>query len=178
MMKSETKSLIAYYSRAGENYVGGNIVNLPVGNTEVAANMIRKLAGGDMFRIDTVRGYPGDYYQTTEVAKQELRLNARPELSGHVDNMSDYKVLYLGYPNWWGTMPMAVYSFLEEHDFSGKVILPFCTHEGSGMGHSENDIRNLCPTATVLKGLSIIGGSVQRAENDIGAWLRKSGAIK
>ena len=178
MMKNETKCLIAFYSRAGENYVGGNIVNLPIGNTEVTASMIRKWTGGDMFKIDTVRKYPEDYYGTTEVAKQELRWNARPELSAHVGNMSDYGVIYLGYPNWWGTMPMAVYSFLEGYDFSGKTIIPFCTHEGSGMGHSENDIRNLCPTARVLKGLPITGGSVQRAENDITAWLRKSGTIE
>ncbi|QEM69403.1 flavodoxin [Geobacter sp. FeAm09] len=177
-MKNGTKSLIAYYSRAGENYVGGDIVNLPVGNTEVAAHMIRKWTGGDLFRIDTVRHYPEDYYGTTEVAKQELRRDARPELSGHVGDMSDYGVLYLGYPNWWGTMPMAVYSFLEEYDFSGTIIIPFCTHEGSGMGRSESDIRNLCPAATVLKGLPIKGGSVRKAENDIAAWLRKSGTIE
>jgi flavodoxin len=111
------------------------------------------------------------------LAKQELRENARPELSGHVANMTDYSVIYLGYPNWWGTMPMAVFTFLEEHDFSGKTIIPFCTHEGSGMGRSESDIRKLCSDARVLKGLPIIGGSVQGAQNDIANWLRKLGEI-
>ena len=172
---SETKSLIAYFSRAGNNYVGGNIVNLPVGNTEVAANMIRKLTGSDIFRIDTVKAYPEDYQETTDVAKQELRQNARPELSGHLDNMADYSLIYLGYPNWWGTMPMAVFTFLEEYDFAGKTIIPFCTHEGSGMGHSESDIRKVCPDASVLKGLPIRGGNVQRAGNDIADWLRTLG---
>jgi flavodoxin len=172
---SKTKSLIAYFSRAGNNYVDGNIVNLPVGNTKVAANMIRKLTASDIFRIDTVNAYPEDYQETTDVAKQELLQNARPDLSGHVDNMADYSLIYLGYPNWWGTMPMAVFTFLEEYDFAGKIIIPFCTHEGSGMGRSESDIRKVCPDASVLKGLPIRGGNVQRAENDIAAWLRALG---
>ena len=176
-MMSERKRLIAYFSRAGNNYVGGKIMNLPVGNTEVAAKMIQKLTGGDIFRIETIKKYPADYTETTEVAKQELRQKARPELTGHVDNMAEYSVIYLGYPNWWGTMPMAVHAFLEEYDFSGTTIIPFCTHEGSGMGHSESDIKKLCSDAEVLKGLAIIGGNVQGAENDIVAWLRKSGEI-
>jgi flavodoxin len=172
------KKLIAYYSRAGNNIVGGNIVNLPVGNTEVAAKMIQQLTGSDIFRIDTVKKYPADYYKTTDVAKQELRENARPELSGHVDNMADYGVIYLGFPNWWGTTPMAVFTFIEAYDFAGKTIIPFCTHEGSGMGHSESDIKKLCPDARVLKGLPIRGGSVQGAENGIADWLRKLGEIE
>ena len=109
------------------------------------------------------------------MAKQELRQNARPELSGRLDNMADYSLIYLGYPNWWGTMPMAVFTFLEEYDFAGKTIIPFCTHEGSGMGHSESDIRKVCPDASVLKGLPIPGGKVQRAESDIADWLRTLG---
>lgn len=172
------KCLIAYYSRAGNNYVGGSIVNLPVGNTEVAANMIQKLTGGDLFKINTVKTYPTDYTETTEVAQRELRQNVRPELTGRIDNMADYRMIFLGYPNWWGTMPMAVYTFLEAYDFSGKTILPFCTHEGSGMGHSESDIKKLCPKSTVLKGLSLKGGSVQRSESEIAAWLKKSGVIE
>jgi flavodoxin len=171
------KCLIAYYSRKGNNYVSGSTVNLPVGNTEVAAKMIQKLTSGEIFRIDTVKAYPTDYTKTTEVAQQELRQNARPELSDHVSDMSAYNPIFLGYPNWWGTMPMAVFTFLEEYDFSGKTIVPFCTNEGSGMGHSEGDIKKLCPKAKVLRGLSIRGGSVQSAEGDIAAWLKASGAI-
>ena len=177
-MINTMKKLIAYYSRAGNSIVGGKIVNLPVGNTEVAAKMIQQLTGSAIFRIDTVKKYPTDYHETTDVAKQELRENARPELSGHVDNMADYSVIYLGCPNWWGTMPMVVFAFLEEYDFAGKTIISFCTHEGSGMGHSESDIRKLCSDARVLKGLPIKGGSVQGAENDIADWLSKLGEIK
>ena len=169
------KSLISYFSRKGNNYVGGRIVNLPIGNTEVAATMIQKLTGGDAFRIGTVKEYPPDYQKCTEVARQELRQNARPELSGRVERMEDYGAIFLGYPNWWSTMPMAVCTFLEAYDFSGKTILPFCTHEGSGMGHSESEIRKLCPNANVLKGLAIFGGSVHKAEKEIAAWIRESG---
>lgn len=174
---SKAKSLIAYYSRAGNNYVNGDIVNLPVGNTEVAANMIRKLTGGDIFRIATVKPYPEGYQETTEVAKEELRGNARPDISGRVDNMEDYDVIYLGYPNWWGTMPMAVFTFLEAHDLGGKTIIPFCTHEGSGMGRSERDIEKICAGADVLKGLAIRGGSVQQALDQIAKWLKGLGQI-
>ncbi len=175
---NKTKKLIAYYSRAGNNYVGDKIMNLPVGNTEVAAKMIQKLTGSDIFRIDTIKNYPADYNETTEVAKQEQRQNARPELTGHVDNMADCNVIYLGYPNWWGTMPMAVFTFLEEYAFSGKTIIPFCTHEGSGMGRSESDVKKLCSDASVLKGLSIRGENVQKAESDIADWLRNLGEIE
>jgi flavodoxin len=146
-------------------------VNLPIGNTEVAAQIIQKLTGGDVFPIDTVKKYPEDYNKTTEAAQQELRQNARPELIGQVDSMADYRMVFLGYPNWWGTMPMAVFSFLEKYDFSGRTLIPFCTHEGSGMGRSEKDIRKACPNAIVLKGLPILGGRVQHAEADISAWL-------
>jgi len=171
------RSLIAYYSRPGNNYVNGNIVNLPVGNTEVAAKMIQKRTGGDLFRIDTVKDYPVDYTEATDVAKEELRQNARPELSGRVDNLAGYDVVFLGYPNWWGTMPMAVFTFLEGCYFSGKTIVPFCTHEGSGMGRSERDIRKLCPDARVSTGLPIRGGGVQEAEEDIATWLGSLGGI-
>jgi flavodoxin len=177
MKMSKTRSLIAYYSRRGNNYVNGEIVNLPVGNTEVAVNMIQKLTGSDIFRIDTVKTYPEGYQETTEVAKEELRQNARPEISRHMANIADYDLIYLGYPNWWGTMPMVMFTFLEAYDFEGKTVIPFCTHEGSGMGRSESDIKKLCSNARVLKGLPIKGGSVQRAEDDIANWLRKLGEI-
>ena len=173
MSLKDKKCLIAYFSREGKNYVSGGIVDLPVGNTEVAATVIQELTGSDMFHIDTVDSYPVDYTETTEVAQQELRKNVRRELTGHVEDMDSYDVIFLGYPNWWGTMPMAVFTFLEEYDFSGKTIMPFCTHEGSGMGHSESDIKKLCTNANVQKGLSIRGGSVKGAKNDISRWLQK-----
>jgi hypothetical protein len=165
------KCLIAYISRKGANYVNGNIVNLTVGNTEVIANMIQNITGGDMFFIEGVKAYPTDYHETTDVAKAEFRENARPELTNFVTDMDSYGVIFLGYPNWWGTMPMPVFTFLESHDFSGKTIIPFCTHEGSRMGHSESDIRKLCPKAKIEIGFPIKGSKVQGAEKEISKWI-------
>lgn len=168
-----SKSLIAYFSRKGNNYVAGSIVNLPVGNTEIIAKKIQEFTGSDIFEIKTVKSYSEDYTETTNVAQEEKRKNARPQLTEKVDNMDSYDVIFLGYPNWWGTMPMAVFTFLESYDFSGKTIIPFCTHEGSGMGSSERDIKKLCPNAKVLPGLAIRGGSVDRANKDVANWLKK-----
>ena len=167
------KCLTAYFSRKGNNYVSGNIVNLAIGNTEVAATMIQKITGSDMFHIEAVKSYPKDYNEATKVAQEEIHKNARPELNDQVDDMDSYDVIFLGYPNWWGTMPMPVFTFLETYDFSGKTIIPFCTHEGSGMGHSESDIKKLCPGAKVKKGLPIRGSNVQHSENEIFQWLQK-----
>ncbi len=171
------KTLIAFYSRKGANYVNGSIVDLPVGNTEVVAGLIQKLTGGDLFKIDTVTPYPADYTQATEVAQRELNENARPALTGRVEGMEAYDTVILGYPNWWGTMPMAVWTFLDSYDFRGKTLLPLCTHEGSGLGHSERDIQRLCPGAKVLKGLAIQGSQVRRAEKEIEAWLKRASLL-
>jgi flavodoxin len=173
MSSKNKRSLIAYYSRKGSNYLNGKIINLPIGNTEVIAKKIKDFTGGDLFEINTVKPYPVDYTETTEVAKVELRTNARPELTDIVKNIDDYDVIYLGYPNWWGTFPMAVFTFLESYDFSGKTIISFCTHEGSGIGSSERDIKKLCPNANFLPGIAIRGGSVNEAENIVENWLKK-----
>ena len=169
-----SKVLIAFFSRKGQNYVSGSIKDLPIGNTEVVAGMIQEITGGDMFKIDTVKDYPVDYTQTTNVAKDELRAKARPELTAHVDNMDEYDTIILGYPNWWGTMPMAVYTLLEQYDLSGKTILPYCTHEGSGLSGTERDISRECPNATVKSGLSIHGTHAGSAKKSVESWLKKS----
>ena len=171
------KILIAYYSRKGQNYVSGAIKDLKVGNTAVAAEMLGALTGGDLFEIDTVAAYPVDYTEATEVAQKELRTGARPVLTALVSGMEDYDTIILGYPNWWGTMPMAVYTFLEAYDCSGKRILPFCTHEGSGLGRSEKEIEKLCPDADVLKGIAIHGTGVAGAGKALEKWLKQSGII-
>lgn len=171
------KSLTVYYSRKGNNYVGGSIVSLPIGNTEVVARKIQGLTGSDLFQIQTVKPYPVDYTEATRVAQDELSGNARPELTEMVTDMASYEVIYLGYPNWWGTMPMAIFTFLDSYDFSGKTIVPYCTHEGSGLGSSERDLKKLCPTSKVLSGLAIKGGTVGRADNDVANWLKKLGLL-
>jgi flavodoxin len=174
---TQQKNLSVYYSRKGNNYVSGRIVNLPIGNTEVIARKIQSLTGSDLFQIQTVQPYPEDYTATTRMSQDELSSNARPELTEIVADMDSYEVIYLGYPNWWGTMPMAVFTFLESYDFSGKTIVPYCTHEGSGLGNSERDINKLCPKAKVLSGLAIKGSAVGRADNDLANWLKKLGLI-
>lgn len=166
-----SKILIAYFSRSGGNYVNGSIVNLKIGNTEVAANMIENITGGELFKIDPLKGYSSDYMTCIEEAKGDLQAGARPELKEYLDSIDEYDTIILGYPNYWGTMPMHIWTFLEKYDFTGKTIKPFCTHEGSGLGSSERDIKKLCPGAKVERGIAIHGAEVHRAKDSIEKWL-------
>ena len=159
------KTLIAYYSRRGENYVNGSIRELKLGNTEVVAAKIKALLpDADVYQIDTTYEYSKSYMTCIEEAKKELHDQARPELKNPLPSIAGYDTIILGYPNWWGTMPMVCYTFLESYDFSGKRIIPFCTNEGSGMGSSERFIKKLCPTATVLTGTPIHGAEAKQAD--------------
>ena len=160
-MDSSENVLIAYFSKTG--------------NTETIANMIAEQTGGDLFKVETVTPYPDDYNETVDIAREEQDEDARPELSTHVEDMSQYDVIYLGYPNWWGTMPQAMFTFLEEYDFSGKTIIPFCTHGGSALGRSEGDIAELVPDATLLEGLAVSGSSVDSAQGTVEEWLNGLG---
>ena len=164
--------LIAYYSRRGQNYVNGDIKDLPRGNTELIAEMIQKHVGGELFEIDTVKQYPIDYTECTLVAKDELRQKTRPELKKYLDDINQYDVIYLGYPCWWGLPPMAVFTFLEHYDWSGKIIRPFSTHEGSGLGGSISRIKKACPNSTVGAGLAIHGADAARSEAAVANWLK------
>ena len=168
-----SKKLIAFYSRADDNYVNGLIKTLEVGNTEVAAGIIKELTGADLFKLEQLKPYARDYNECIAQAQADQRQNARPDLKSFPETLDEYDVIYLGYPNYWSTMPMAVFTFLEHFDFSGKIIKPFCTHEGSGLGGSINDIRKLCPEAKVETGLAIRGGSVKRSRKDIEKWVRE-----
>ncbi len=173
MENKKQKCLIAYFSRAGYNYVNGAIVDLAVGNTEVIAQMIEEATGGNLVQILPAKEYPLDYHEATREAQAELQMNARPPLVLEVENIEDYDQIFLGYPNWWGTMPMPVWTFLEQYGFAGKTIIPFCTHEGSGMGHSERDIATLCPQAKLEKGLAIQGANVASARQLVQNWIQK-----
>ncbi|MDE7306961.1 MAG: NAD(P)H-dependent oxidoreductase [Clostridia bacterium] len=165
-------NLIAYYSRKGENYWQGSIKNLEKGNTEVAAEFIQKAVGGDLFEIKTVKQYAADYYACIDEAQKELRDNARPELISFPESIEKYDAVFLCFPNWWGTMPMAVFTFLERFDWTGKKIIPICTNEGSGMGSSIKDIQKLCGGAKIDAGKSFTGSKVSNSESQITAWAK------
>ncbi|WP_287478380.1 flavodoxin [Anaerostipes sp.] len=168
-----SKTMIVYYSRTGENYWNGSIKNLEKGNTETIAEMVADMTGGDLFEVETVKTYPEDYYQCIDEAKAELQRGDRPEVKAYADDLEDYDTIYVGYPNWWGTMPMVMFTFLEHYDLSGKRIIPFCTNEGSGMGGSERDLKKICKGAKVEKGLSIHGAEAAQSRSKVEAWVRK-----
>lgn len=166
-------ALIAYYSRAGENYFGGAYRRIAVGNTEKAANMLAELTGGELYKIEQEQPYSEDYKTCIAEAKADLQKKARPEVLNLPDDLDAYDEIYLGYPNYWGTMPMAVYTFLEHYDFTGKTIHPFCTHEGSGLSHTVQDIQKAAPQARVTKGLAIYGSSVDGAKAALENWIQE-----
>lgn len=166
------KTLITFFSRAGENYLNGNVEKLTVGNTEVAADLIAEFVEADKFKIDMVQPYPENYTDCTAKAKLDQGSNARPEIKGDI-NVEDYDVIYLGFPNYWGTMPMAVFTFLEKHNWEGKIIKPFVTHEGSGFGEALDDITKVCVGATVKEGISIHGADVRGYKFSIRRWVNK-----
>lgn len=166
-------NLIVYYSRKGENYFGGQIKSIEKGNTAYVAEFIRDAIGGDLFEIDTANPYPADYFACTDVAKAELRDKARPEIEGFFEDMNGYDTVFVGYPNWWGTCPMCVFTFLEHYDLTGKRIVPFCTNEGSGLGSSVRDLKGVCRGATVEDGLSVPGGRAADSQATVAAWTRQ-----
>lgn len=166
-----SKKLIAFYSRANGNYVNGLIKTLNIGNTEVVAGIIKELTDADIFKMEQVQPYSKDYNECIAQAQADQKRDARPELKSYPDSIDEYDTIYLGFPNYWGTMPMAVFTFLEYFDFSGKTIKPFCTHEGSGMGNSEKDIQRLCSNAKVKKGLAICGSRVNNSKKEIENWI-------
>ena len=166
------KTLIAFFSRADENYFGGSMRYVEVGNTEIAVGKIRELISADVFKIEMAKPYSKVYMTCIDEAKADLQAKARPELVSVPESIDDYDTIILAYPNYWGTMPMAVFTFLEAFDFSGKTILPLCTNEGSGMGISERDIAKTCPGAKLAKGLSISGSSAAGSKPQIEKWLK------
>ena len=162
------KTLIAFYSRRGQNYVGGSIRDLAKGNNEVIVEKIKALLpDADVFQIDTVKKYSEDYMVCIDEAKEELRAKARPELTAKVENMNQYDTIILGYPNWWGLPPMAVFTFLESYNFTGKKIVPFCSHEGSGLGGSIRQIKMSVPEARLTAGVAIHGAAASHCEREV-----------
>ncbi len=160
------KVLVAYFSRTGEQYSVGNIEE---GNTAIIAKMIAKKTNGDLFEIKVKNdNYPKGYMELTEYAKAEKQQNARPEIIGNIENFAEYGTIFIGYPNWWADVPMPVYTFIESYDFTGKNVIPFCTHEGSGLGGTQNKVQNAAKGAKLLTGFAIYGHTAQndRTEAD------------
>lgn len=157
-MNTNSKSLVVYFSRADENYAVGNITE---GNTAIIGKMIADQAGADTFHIQPATPYPAEYDPCTEIAKTEKETNARPDIIGDV-NVEAYDTIYIGYPIWWGDAPMPVYTFIEKHDWSGKTVIPFVTHEGSGVAGSDRLIGAACKGATIGKPFEIYGHVAQQ----------------
>lgn len=178
----ESKILVAYFSRVGVtpfdesvDAVSSASVNVRngemVGNTQYLAEFIAEETGGDLHQIITEKEYPTDYRDTTDLASEEQSADERPALTSLVEDMAQYDVIFLGYPNWWGTLPQAVMTFLEEYDFDGKTIVPFCSHGGSRLGSGPRDIAALCPGAELLDGLAVSASAVSGAQADVRTWL-------
>ncbi len=171
------KTLIAFFSRADENYFGGAMRYVKVGNTEIVVNSMKEMIEADTFNIEMKEPYSPVYMTCIDEAKKDLKAQARPKLVSYPETIDEYDTIVLAYPNYWGTMPMAVFTFLERYDFSGKTILPLCTNEGSGMGSSERDIKKTVPGADVRRGLSITGSSAANAGGAVKSWLKSNGLI-
>ena len=171
------KTLIAYFSRADENYFGGAMRYVKVGNTEIVCDIMKGMIPADTFKIEMERPYSPVYMTCIEEAKKDLRENARPKLAAYPDSVDGYDTVILAYPNYWGTIPMAVATFLEKYDFTGKTILPLCTNEGSGMGSSERTIKQCAPGAEVKKGLSVNGSRAADCAVSEKSWLSANGLL-
>lgn len=165
------KELILYFSRADENYFGGSLKYIEKGNTEVVAEKAAALTGADLFKVEPVNPYSSDYNTCIEQAKKDLQSGVRPEVVAIPENMSQYDLVTVMYPNYWGTMPMHLFTVLEQINFEGKTVRPVCTHEGSGMGKSEADLKKCCPGAVIKEGLAIQGSSVGRCDAVLKKWL-------
>ena len=166
-------NLVIYFSRKGENYFGGELKDIEKGNTEVIAEYIQEFAGADLFKVEAVNDYPDDYMKCIDIAKKEQQADSRPEIKETLTDISKYDTIFIGFPNWWGTLPMPMFTQLEQLDFTGKVVKPFVTHEGSGFGSSLKDLDKLCAGAEIKKGLSIPGANVYDAENSVKVWINE-----
>ena len=171
------KNLVVYFSRSGNQYNG----NIKKGNTAIVADIIADETNADTFEIKLVNDtYPNEYEALTEVAQKELNENKRPEIQKFDKNLDDYDTVFIGYPIWWGDMPMPVYTFLENNDLKDKTIAPFCTHGGSGLSSTDKNIKNTTKAKSVLKGLALYGSKTQTdfdgTKQNVQNWLKEIGA--
>lgn len=166
--------LTVYFSHKGENYFPDGIKVISKGNTEIAAEFIVNAVGGDLFEIDTVKSYSDNYKKCCDEAKIELKSDARPEIKELLDDISKYDTIFVCYPNWWGTVPMCIFTFLDKYDLTDKKIVPLCTNEGSGMGSSVQDLKKNYPNAIFAEGLDIRGHDAADSEDKIADWAKKN----
>lgn len=172
-----SKTLIAFFSRADENYFGGALKYVEIGNTEVVVNQIKELISADTFKIEMKHPYSASYKTCIQQAQKDLRDNTRPELVAYPTSIQDYDTIILAYPNYFGTIPMAVVTFLEKFDFSGRRLLPLCTNEGSGLGSSISDLKKYAPSAQIASGLSIHGSQAYTSKAQLKAWLQTNSLL-
>ncbi|MBQ7477507.1 MAG: NAD(P)H-dependent oxidoreductase [Selenomonadaceae bacterium] len=168
------KTLVIYYSRRGQNYVNGKIVDLPKGNTEIVAEFIQKAANADLFEVATKKAYPDDYTKCTIEAKDELRNDIRPELVEMLSDVASYDNIVVAGPCWWGTYPAAIFTQLEQLDFAGKKVFPVMTHEGSGLAGAPAALKKYCQGASVGEGLAIHGAEAVSSEKEVAAWAKRN----
>ena len=161
---AEAKGLVVYFSWSG--------------NTENVAKAIQSQTDSDIFEIVPATPYSDDYNTVLDVAREEQRSNARPAISGSIENIEQYDVIYVGFPNWWGDMPMILYTFFDTYDLSGKTVALFCTSGGSGLSGTVNEVKSLEPNATVTQGLHIGSGSSSNPDNAVSEWLNALGLAK
>lgn len=166
--------LTVYFSRRGENYFPDGVKSISKGNTEYAAEYIQNAVGGELFAVEPVKPYSDHYRTCCDEALAEVKTNARPAIRNYVDDLSGYDKIFVCYPNWWGTVPMCLLTFLEHYDLTGKIILPMCTNEGSGLGSSEKDLKKYCEGALVAPGLAVRGHEVQSSQERIAAWAKQA----
>ena len=171
-MSENSKKLVVFFSHAGENYSVGNI---EVGNTKIVADYITELTSADQFEIVCTKDYDMPYMQLIEVAKQEANRGELPGYVGDVANLDQYDTIFIGGPVWWGTYPQVMFTFFKDHDLSGKTVIPFTTHEGSGLASTVKDVKKAWPKASVKDGFAIYGHEVRSGRAKVENWLKGLG---
>lgn len=166
------KALVIYFSRADENYFGGSMRYIEKGNTEVVAEHIADITGADLFKVERKVPYSKDYMTCIKEAQIEQNKGERPELVAYLDDIGGYDVVFIGAPIYWGTMPQPMFTELERLDFHGKTVMPFTTHEGSGLANVIRDIEKIATGATVKPGLAIVGSSVGSSRDKVQRWIK------
>ena len=168
------KALVIYFSRIDENYFGGAMKYITKGNTEVIAEYIQELTEADLFKVERKVDYTKDYRTCIQEAQEEQRRGELPELKGYLENVDGYDIIFIGGPIYWGTLPQPMFTQLAKLNFDHKVIMPFSTHEGSGLASIIRDIKKYAPKADVRKGLAVVGSNVNSAKPQVDKWIKEN----